>query len=189
MFGSVAADLVRELKNSKWLLPFNESSLRTIAIETRSIMEMITSTVSQFREKLDQPEVLATVMVFHRSVQRNKRCVLAYLYKRLERMRRMRWEYSSINFAELSNNLSMHERDYLSKYNRLLGEYCESVGLDLTAELQPPKDLYIEVRVLKDCGSILTDSGTVNLKSGTAHFLPRVDVEHLVRQGALEHVI
>jgi len=53
---------------------------------------------------------------------------------------------------------------------------------------QPPKNLYIEVRVLEDCGEILTESGSINLERNTTHFLRRSDVEHLVRQGMLEEV-
>ena len=50
----------------------------------------------------------------------------------------------------------------------------------------PPKDPFIEVRVLKDYGEITTDSGTVNLQKNTVHFLRRSDVELLIRQGVLE---
>ena len=55
-------------------------------------------------------------------------------------------------------------------------------------DLQPPKDLYIEVRVVVDCGEIMTDTGSVNLEAGTVHFLRRSDVEHLIRQGMLEQM-
>lgn len=51
---------------------------------------------------------------------------------------------------------------------------------------QPPKDLFIEVRVLKSVGKIMTDAGEVRLDKNTVHFLPRSDVELLVRQGVLE---
>ena len=54
--------------------------------------------------------------------------------------------------------------------------------------MQPPKDLYIEVRVLKDCGEIFTENGPVNLEINSTHFLRRVDVESLIRQGMLVQV-
>ena len=53
---------------------------------------------------------------------------------------------------------------------------------------QPPKEMCIEVRVLQDCGEIMTDQGPVNLEKGTNHFLRRTDVEGLIRQGMLQHV-
>ena len=45
----------------------------------------------------------------------------------------------------------------------------------------------MEVRVLRDCGDIITDSGsTVHLQKNTVHHLRRTDVELLIRQGYLE---
>lgn len=108
---------------------------------------------------------------------------------RLRRIQAYRWEAGASATSDLEPNLGGLEGDFLNKYNKLLGKYCEDIDLDLTAELQPPKDLYIEVRVLKDQGSILTDSGEIlNLQAGSAHYLKRCDVEHLIRQGLLEHV-
>ena len=46
----------------------------------------------------------------------------------------------------------------------------------------------IEVRVLKDCGEILTESGPVVLQKNTYHYLRRTDIEHLIRQNFVEHV-
>lgn len=54
--------------------------------------------------------------------------------------------------------------------------------------MQPPKDLYVEVRVLRDCGEIMTENGLVNLEANSTHFLRRVDVEQLIRQGLLEQI-
>lgn len=46
----------------------------------------------------------------------------------------------------------------------------------------------MEVRVLRDCGEIMTESGIVNLEVNSTHFLRRVDVEQLIRQGLLEQI-
>jgi GINS complex subunit 1 len=54
---------------------------------------------------------------------------------------------------------------------------------------QPPKELQIEVRVLQDYGTIVTESGaTITLKKDTRILLRRTDAEPLIRQGILEHV-
>lgn len=94
------------------------------------------------------------------------------------------------------DTLSVREKEYFMQYNSLLTEYNSMIGLDLTADLevvfmrwpslrrtllttctyylQPPKDLLIEVRVIKDCGGkIMTDSGPVSLDKGSIHFLKR----------------
>ena len=52
----------------------------------------------------------------------------------------------------------------------------------------PPKELCVEVRVVEDCGEIMTDNGEVHLERGTTHFLRRADVEHLIRQGKLQQL-
>ena len=60
---------------------------------------------------------------------------------------------------------------------------------DLTIDQDPPKSLLIEVRCVQDHGELETDDGTViMLKKNTQHFLPRSQVEPLIRQGILQHV-
>lgn len=131
----------------------------------------------------------AGALVFFRSVQRNKRCALAYLLNRLRRIQQYRWEMGACAAAHLAENMSAPESHFLKEYNNLVGRYSQTLDLDLTADIQPPRDLFIEVRVRYDCGNVLTESGNVALKPGTAHFLKRSDVEHLVRQGRLEHIV
>ena len=91
--------------------------------------------------------------------------------------------------VQQSNTLSPAELDYFSAYNRLVSDYNESVGLDLTSDLEPPKDLNVEVRVVvPDLGEIMTDGGPVALELGSVHFLRRSDVEFLIRLGHLEMI-
>ncbi|KAF9929273.1 DNA replication protein psf1, partial [Modicella reniformis] len=66
----------------------------------------------------------------------------------------------------------------------VLGEL--DLGLGMVA---PPKEVFITVRVLKDCGDIVTESGaTLSLKKNSEHFVKRGDVERLINQGYLLHV-
>jgi len=41
------------------------------------------------------------------------------------------------------------------------------------------------VRVLNECGEIITQDGVVNLQKNTTHFVRKTDIESLVRQGHL----
>ncbi|RLN06062.1 hypothetical protein BBJ28_00017166 [Nothophytophthora sp. Chile5] len=77
---------------------------------------------------------------------------------------------------------------FFNAYDQLLTDYMADFELDLSADLKPPKDLYVEVRVLRDCGEVMTESGLVNLDAHSTHFLRRVDVEQLIRQGLLEQI-
>ena len=42
--------------------------------------------------------------------------------------------------------ISVRENEYFTDYSALVTEYCGRVGFDLTSDLQPPSDLYIQVR-------------------------------------------
>lgn len=62
-----------------------------------------------------------------------------------------------------SNNessLSPEEEEYFRQYNDMLAAYKgQWTDIDLTGSLEPPKDLFIDVRVLKDAGEIQTEYG------------------------------
>lgn len=164
--------------------------MRQIASEIKELLEPFLDIVQNNKQRLQGDTSLQSgVVVFYRSIQRNKRCALAYLQNRLQRIQDYRWQVGPSAASHLEQNMSGPEAAFLASYNRLLSDYCEAVELDLTADPLPPRDLYIEVRVNRDCGSVLTDSGPVTLKKGTAHFLKRSDVEHLIRQGALSHIV
>ena len=62
--------------------------------------------------------------------------------------------------------------------------------MDLTIDLTPPKELFIEVRVKKDMGMvILPESGEINLQKNTTHLLKRTEVDNFIKQGIVEQVI
>ena len=135
----------------------------------------------------DLPEpVRAAVRVHHTTVKRNKRCALAYVDHRMTTMKRLRWELGPLLPEDIRTNLSHQENTFLADYDKLVTEYKVTSGVDLTADLTPPKDLLVQVRVLRDCGEVMIEGGSVSLEKGTKHSLPRRDIEHLVRQGYLE---
>ena len=53
----------------------------------------------------------------------------------------------------------------------------------------PPKESLVEVRCLQDCGQIVTATGVLSLDKGSQHFVKRTDVETLIRNGSVEHII
>ncbi|KAF0301796.1 DNA replication complex GINS protein PSF1 [Amphibalanus amphitrite] len=82
---------------------------------------------------------------------------------------------------------------WFAEYSRSLAGYMRSIGetgLNLTDDLKPPKQLYIEVRCMEDYGEFETEDGDVMLlKKNSIHFLPRSQCQHLVRQGVLQHLV
>jgi hypothetical protein len=53
---------------------------------------------------------------------------------------------------------------------------------------EPPKSLHVEIRVLEDCGEIMTDRGPVRLARNTQHHLRRSDVAMLIKRGKVEQI-
>jgi len=193
MFGEKAFELIKEIKRApKGQVPaFNEDVVRQVFDEMRILFEE------------NQKEVAAThggeqglfsgVQLRHASLERNKRCLLAYVYNRMMRLKELRWDIGSVLPANVKLNLCESEIKWYSEYSKTLAKYMTSVGgvgIDLTQNVVPPRSLYIEVRCVTDYGEFETEDGTVVLlKKNSQHFLPTSQCEHLIRQGILEHVL
>ncbi|VVT43756.1 uncharacterized protein SAPINGB_P000132 [Magnusiomyces paraingens] len=91
---------------------------------------------------------------------RNKRCLMAYQRLRADLMDRMAWSEADPQDPATTQNMSPGEQDYFARYSELViahkGRFSE---IDLTGPLEPPRDLFIDVRVLKDAGEIQTEYG------------------------------
>lgn len=132
----------------------------------------------------------------HACLHRNKRCLLAYLYNRLEHIREMRWQFGSTIPDDIRQMLCESEVQWFNAYSNNLatyminvGENCGNFSIDLTSYTKPPKALYIEVRCLRDNGHLELESGEVILlKKNSQHYLPRSECEPLIRQGILRHI-
>lgn len=130
----------------------------------------------------------------HAALQRNKRCLLAYLYERLRRIRNLRWDYGPVIPPDIKANLCEPEINYFNNYSKSLASYMMSIGdgegIDLTIDLKPPKALYVEVRCIEEYGKLeLEDGEVINLIKNSQHYLPRQQIESLIRQGYLEHIV
>ncbi|KAJ3028518.1 UNVERIFIED_CONTAM: DNA replication protein psf1 [Siphonaria sp. JEL0065] len=86
--------------------------------------------------------------------------------------------------------MSPNEIEFLANYRQLLEDYRGSMlDIDLSAPLIPPKDLYVDVRVVKELGEIVAESGTVlKLMKGEQHYVRRSDVEKFITLGYLVQV-
>lgn len=120
------------------------------------------------------------VLVHHLCMRRNKRCLLAYHRTRTDRLEEGVWGGVDVlessggdggsgsgngGGAELgsegnTSSLSPEEEEYVRQYGELLAAYKgQWTDIDLTGSLEPPRDLFIDVRVLKDAGEIQTEYG------------------------------
>lgn len=127
-----------------------------------------------------EPATACSVLVNHLCMRRNKRCLLAYHRVRSDKLEEMCWSGKDVleieqqqaarrgnagasamaSEAGNQSSLSPEEEEYVRQYGDMLAAYKgEWTDIDLTGSLEPPKDLFIDVRVLKDAGEIQTEYG------------------------------
>jgi GINS complex subunit 1 len=126
-----------------------------------------------------EPATACTMLVNHLAMRRNKRCLLAYHRTRTDKLEGLVWKgYDVMDLsgqqvrdvpggtgggdggAATTSSLSPQEEDYVRQYGDLLAAYKGRwTDIDLTGSLEPPRDLFIDVRVLKDAGEIQTEYG------------------------------
>ena len=136
---------------------------------------------------------MPSILLRHNALERNKRCLLAYINDRSKKITDMRWQFGPVLPPEIRSQMCEPEMSFFSQYNKDLAAYMRAVGdgtgIDLTIDNAPPKSLYIEVRCVQDYGELEADDGTIIvLKKNTQHFLPRSQCEPLIRQGILHQV-
>eukprot|EP00049_Salpingoeca_infusionum_P002137 m.54311 g.54311 ORF g.54311 m.54311 type:complete len:195 (+) comp11408_c1_seq1:325-909(+) len=194
MYGEAGADLLRELQRAaEFLVPFyNEENVARVVAEINGLCEETKRTFEEYKEgdSLQDPRVASSIAIHFAAVNRNIRCVLAYLHERLDRLKRIRWELGAVLPPYAQANTSDAEKTTYREYSKLLSTYMADVGIDLTRNLTPPKELDIKVRVLSDdVGEVETETGeTLALAAGSEHLVRRTDVEQLIRQGQLEQL-
>lgn len=150
--------------------------VRAVARETVDLERDVNRILDPFQGSFDpstEPATACTLLVNHLSMRRNKRCLLAYHRVRAEKLEQMCWEGKDV-LEETYNNhgnapststssdssLSPEEEEYFRQYNDMLSAYKgQWTDVDLTGSLEPPRDLFVDVRVLKDAGEIQTEYG------------------------------
>ncbi|KAI9821994.1 MAG: DNA replication protein psf1 [Phylliscum demangeonii] len=164
-----------------------------------------------------EPATACALLVDHLCMRRNKRCLLAYHRVRVDKLEEMCWngvdvldstapesaeaddapEASTSTSTSPSwsaetgnkNALSPEEEEYVRQYSDLLAAYKGVwTDIDLTGSLEPPRDLFIDVRVLKDAGEIQTEYGSITLTKNSQFYVRQGDVERLIAQGYLQRL-
>ena len=151
----------------------------------------------------DNPATACSLMVNHLSMRRNKRCLLAYHRTRTDKLEQMIWNGQDVFSAARpsttttsattdpntnpSSSLSAEEEQYAHQYTELLAQYKgQWTDIDLTGSLQPPKEIFVDIRVLRDAGEIQTEYGSLNLTKNSQFFVRKGDVESLILQGYVQ---
>ena len=120
------------------------------------------------------------------AIKRNKQYLLAYHVHRIKKLRELRSE-TNVFPTHLRPLLCEAEVDFWTELDQIMSRYSTEIDFNLNADLSPPEDDFLEIRVVKEgLGRITTESGgSVELPVGTTHYLRRGDVEHLIRSGSV----
>lgn len=182
-------DLERDVNNL--MAPYNTGSTQG-------------SDSSQYRPSFnpaEDPSTACALLVHHIAMRRNKRCLMAYHKTRTDKLEAMCWEGKDVNDAQkppttgaggqtsATTSLSAEEEQYFHQYSDLLAAYKgQWTDIDLTGSMDPPKDIFIDVRVLKDAGEIQTEYGSITLTKNSQFYVRQGDVERLIQQGYLQRL-
>lgn len=194
-FGDSAYKLAKEAKRTiEILAPYNEDLVRSICREIRFLCSVIDKIKAEMQTELqNNASTVTSILVHHLTVKRNKRVLMAYHRQRANRVKQITWDQGNALGNENRVSLSGPEIDFAKEYSDLITSYKQNfMEIDLGGNggigLDPPVDLFIEVRVLKDAGEVQTEYGVLNLKRGSQFYVRRTDVESLIRSGYLKHV-
>lgn len=170
------------------LPPYQTELVRTVAREVRDLDRDVAHLLAPFEGNFNpsqEPAVACALLVDHLCIRRNKRCLLAYHRVRTEKLEELCWKGIDVLEQQAAaasamagvedgtagsggqnsgneSSLSPDEEEYFRQYSDMLATYKgQWTDIDLTGSLEPPKDLFIDVRVLRDAGEIQTEYGYV----------------------------
>ncbi|CAI5760149.1 unnamed protein product [Candida verbasci] len=191
MYGDTANKLILDAKRT--------SNLSNISLYQADLIKEIVKEINdlnkdveflQEQEELNQDEDnkvnQCQLFVTHLSMRRNKRCLIAYEKLRSDKIAEFIWSnQDNLN----QDNLSYHEQEFVKDYNQSITAYKSHFSdLDLSGDLEPPTNIFIDVRVLKEGGEVTTEYGSFNLIKNSQFFVRKSDVERLIQQGYLEQL-
>ncbi|KPM38954.1 DNA replication complex GINS protein PSF1 [Neonectria ditissima] len=200
----------KRTQNLAHLPPYQAEIVRAVTREVRDLQKDANDLLGPFEDATEPSEkqaIACTLVVNHISIRWNKRCLLAYHRTRTDKLEELVWNGSDV--VDLSgqqvrdaagtssggavgpgdattSSLSPQEEEYVRQYGDLLAAYKgQWTDIDLTGSLEPPRDLFIDVRVLKDAGEIQTEYGAITLTKNSQFYVRQGDVERLIAQGYL----
>ncbi|KAG7280321.1 hypothetical protein CRUP_026862 [Coryphaenoides rupestris] len=122
MFCEKAIELIRELQRmgDGQLPAFNEDGIRQVLEEMKALYEQNQSDVNEAKTE-GRSELIPSIKLRHCCLLRNQRCISAYLYDRLLRIRALRWEYGSVLPPNIRFHMCAEEVSVLSPWKHTPG--------------------------------------------------------------------
>ncbi|MCJ1223659.1 DNA replication protein psf1, partial [Toensbergia leucococca] len=185
MYGDLGYKLAQHAKRTLALAhlpPYQTEMIRAMTREVRDLDKDVSNILTPFEGSFNpsaEPATACALLVNHLCMRRNKRCLLAYHRVRSDKMEEMCWSGSDVLDQQIQpqqhatgdgagmsseagnqSSLSPEEEEYVRQYSDMLAAYKgQWTDIDLTGSLEAPRDLFIDVRVLKDAGEIQTEYG------------------------------
>lgn len=218
MYGDQAHKLILDAKRTSNLseVPLYQLELvKDIVLEISDLkkdvdylseQELFPADASEEERRIAQCQIFIRLLF----MRRDKRCLLAHQKLRADKISEFLWlnidpttssesgtastkNESLLNAAGTTklalDNLSNPEQEYYKQYQDLILDFKSSFAdIDLSGDLEPPKDIFIDVRVLKDGGEIQTEYGVFNLIKDSQFYVRKSDVDRLIQQGYLEQI-
>jgi len=118
--------LIKETQHS-FVPPFNKILLKEIIKEVNQEDKEITELTNlRGREAvLSDVQTQSNYFLKYNKINRNKRCVLAYLNNRIDKIQNLVWDISLPFTNQIQQNLDDKEKKYTEEYNNLLKKYSK----------------------------------------------------------------
>ncbi|CAF3322822.1 unnamed protein product [Rotaria sp. Silwood1] len=183
------------------LPPYNIETIRLCQLEANELfrqnyedVQTVVQAGTDNNGASSPPTLMPTISIRHAAIQRIKRCLLAYAYHRMNKIKSFRWSIGPVLPEYIRNNLSIDELEFFSNYNQTLSSYMRSIGnnhsLDLTTFMIPPKKLFAHIKCIQEYGPYETSDGTIiQLTFNSEHYVLTSDAEHLIQRKIAEHIV
>jgi GINS complex subunit 1 len=137
----------------------------------------------------DKPSMASrpSILFHNASIQRHKRCLLAYHKHRMELLKQHNGNNGDGGHKHPHEEIPLTnatEVEFAKEFQDLRASYASAV-FDL--DLVPPTSHMVQVRVLRDLQEVVLESGrSVSFTKGSWLYLPRSDVLEFLQGGVLE---
>ena len=153
VFKLAGEELIKSLTKSHWLPFYDANGIK----ETAKEMSDHYSRLHRFSELAEMPgadaqQYAAAFILYQSSFWRNRKCVLAYLMYRIEKLQNARLQATDELTDKMREKLSPNEIKYFRQYSDLLESYCDTMKVDITTGMLPPASTLIDVRITEPFG-------------------------------------
>ncbi|VDO90895.1 unnamed protein product [Heligmosomoides polygyrus] len=141
--------LTQMKRNPDVMPPYNEEAMRACIAKMNELYSQNNEVVTRLRSQGERAsrELEAVMICRNEALQHIRRCCLAYIHARAERIRSYRWRFGGVLPASIKNNLCEAEIEFFNEYCSSLAEFQAGIGengVNLLLSTHPPKALYVQ---------------------------------------------